>query len=259
MTAPPCPMGRELVGYALHALEPAEEIVLARHLRTCRECTAALPGYEAVLADLGGAVLADGPPAQLRRRILEGASARAEAPVPARALRVLPPPAADPAPPTVAPRAEPAPGRRPHRRRFGVLLAAACAIAVGGLAGQAVGSTGTGLDTTLSALETAGSVHSTLHDGTGAPVAAVVASTESVQVVVAGMPANDPTRSVYVLWGIGAGAPQPLGTFDAGSGGTRVVTLAAGGPGVLSYAVSLEPGRTAPAVPGTVVATGGLA
>jgi len=252
----PCPMGRELVGYALHALEPAEELVLARHLRSCPECIATLPGYEAVLADLGGAVRVDGPPPQLRRRILDGAAVGAGDP-PA-ALRVLAPLPAEP-PVEVHPQAEPRGRQRRSRRLAGVLLAAAAAIAVGGLAGQAVGDTGPGLDSTVSALETPGSIHSTLHDERGTPVAAVVASSESVQVVVADLPANDPTRSVYVLWGIGAGAPQPLGTFDAGSGGTRVVTLPAGGPGVVSYAVSLEAGRTAPAAPNRVVASGQLA
>lgn len=249
-TTTPCPMSRELVGFALHALEPADELAVQHHVAGCAECTAALPDYQSLLVALGRAIPEARPPADLRARILD---------------RAAPPTTTGPRPhPTARPTARPTPltalprhavARRRPRRLVGAVLAVACAIAVGGLAGAAVDRTGSALDRAVAAVATPGDARSTLHDEAGTAVAAVVAGDGTTRLVVAALPANDATSSVYVLWGIGSGQPRPLGTFDARPAGTQVVTLAAD-PGAVGYAVSLEPGRTAPTTPSRVVASG---
>ncbi|MCF7553034.1 anti-sigma factor domain-containing protein [Pseudonocardia sp. WMMC193] len=245
-TTTPCPMSRELVGFALHALEPADELAVQRHVAGCAECTAALPDYQSLLAALGRAIPEARPPADLRARILDRAA-------PPTTAGPRPHPPVRPLRPTTLPRH--AVARRRPRRLVGTVLAVACAIAVGGLAGAAVDRTGSTLDRAVAAVATPGDARSTLHDEAGTAVAAVVAGDGTTRLVVAALPANDATNSVYVLWGIGSGQPRPLGTFDARSAGTEVVTLAAD-PGAVGYAVSLEPGRTAPTTPSRVVASG---
>jgi hypothetical protein len=246
-------------------------MAVRRHLATCAECTASLATYDAVLATLGSATQPGAPPAALRGRILGGTSRTASVTtlfprVDDPGLTALIP--TEPTPtepvPTGADPTAPHPGpdrRRRHlgRRLTGALLAAACAVVVGGLAGQAVTDDGSGLDRAVAGLARPGGVHSTLHDENGTPVAAVVAAPGVLEVVVADLPANDPARSVYVLWGIGAGAPRALGTFDSDARGTDVVALPPATSGAVGYAVSLEPGRTAPAAPSRVVASGQLA
>jgi hypothetical protein len=265
-TAPPCPMSRQVAGLALHALEPDEEFAVRAHLGRCPECTVELRRHDALLAGLARTVPPAPPPAGLRDRILH--AVRADGPGP-----VLHPPV----PVALAVPVDRPPGHRPRaararRRWLGAVAAAACAVAVGGLAGQTadlhqqrdaelvqtrdLGRIVTGLDAP-------GSAHATLADGHGSPVAAVVTGAGARRVVVADLPTNDRARSVYVLWGLGAGgptgaAPVALGTFDATSGRTDVRPLPADGT-FTGYAVSLEPGRIAPTTPGRVVASGQVA
>lgn len=253
-TAPPCPMSRQVAGYALHALEPDEEFEVRAHLGRCPECTVALRRHDAVLAGLAHTVPPVPPPPALRHRILRAARTDAPTTPPGLPGRIERPPEK---PRTQMPR----PWSR--RRWLGVAAAAACVVAVGGLAGQTadlhqqrdaeVAQT-RDLGRVVTGLDAPGSTHATLTDGHGKPVAAVVTGGGVRRVVVADLPTNDRAGSVYVLWGVGA-APVPLGTFDATSGHTDVTTLPAGGT-FTAYAVSLEPGRVAPAVPSRVVASG---
>ncbi|MCE3553084.1 anti-sigma factor [Pseudonocardia sp. RS11V-5] len=253
-TAPPCPMSRQVAGFALHALEPDEELEVRAHLRRCAECTAALHRHDAGLAALARTVPALLPPPGLRARILRAARTGTPAPLHLAGTR--------------RPSDAEAPPRARSRRRWpSVVAAAACVVAVGGLAGQAadlhrqrdaeVAQT-LALGRIVTGLDAPGSTHATLTDGHGAPVAAVVNGVRARRVVVADLPTNDRAGSVYVLWGLGGAAgraPVPLGTFDATSGRTDVTSLPPGGA-FTRYAVSLEPGRVAPATPGHVVASG---
>jgi hypothetical protein len=262
-TAPPCPMSRQVAGFALHALEPDEEFEVRAHLGHCPECTVALRRHDAVLACLAWTVPPVPPPAGLRDRILH--TARWAVPCSVQRLpgRTEPPPA------------DRRTTARSRHRWLGAVIAAACVVAVGGLAGQAadlhrqrdaeVAQT-RDLGRIVTGLDAPGSTHATLTDGNGTAVAAVVTGAGARRVVVADLPANDRAGSVYVLWGLGdstaggtgggtGAAPVPLGTFDATSGQTDVTTLPPGGT-FTAYAVSLEPGRTAPATPGHVVASG---
>jgi hypothetical protein len=93
----------------------------------------------------------------------------------------------------------------------------------------------------------------------GATVATVVARDGQVQVVSQGLAPNDVQEQTYVVWGTGAGAPASLGTFDVTSPQPALWTVGSGMPGLdayTGYAVSLEPGRSAPPEPGDVVASG---
>ncbi|OLT21576.1 hypothetical protein BJF78_08140 [Pseudonocardia sp. CNS-139] len=71
-----------------------------------------------------------------------------------------------------------------------------------------------------------------------------------------GLDPNDAAATVYVMWGLGAGAPQPLGVFDVTAPGPSVHEMPGGDQPFTAYAVSLEPGRSMPASPTDVVASG---
>jgi anti-sigma-K factor RskA len=97
-------------------------------------------------------------------------------------------------------------------------------------------------------------------DDDGRPVATVVARDGEVQVVADGLPVNDSSSDTYVVWGVpGAGAPVALGTFDVVTRQMDLRTVGSAPTGLdeySTYAVSLEPGREAPAEPSEIVATG---
>ncbi|GAA1875777.1 anti-sigma factor [Pseudonocardia ailaonensis] len=271
MTAP-CSMTRQVAGFALHALEPDEELAVLAHLPRCAECTATLRAHDEVLVRIANAAPAPAPPAHLRERILAAALAGPDA-----GLRE----------PTGSPRhavagegsrggwgstrpLQPAGkrrGARPGRRRLvTALLAAACTVAVGVLTGQAVDlqaqrdtavAGSRDLTSIVTGLDAPGSTHATLLDGAGTAVAAVVSDHTALHLVVADLPGNDASSTTYVLWGTGAGAPQAVGTFDATTGRTEVRTLPATSR-FTGFAVSREPGRVAPELPTTIVAIGPL-
>jgi hypothetical protein len=114
----------------------------------------------------------------------------------------------------------------------------------------------------LTQVDRPGTSHATLMSTSdGRPVGAVVAGTSARTVVTAGLPANDAATNIYVLWGVSTdAAPQPIGTFDVADGapgpGVHQLGPAAGEQPFIGYAVSLEPGRVAPAAPTIVVASG---
>lgn len=73
--APSCRHGELAVGWALHVLEPAEEILVAGHLPDCAECTRTVAETELVGATLGLAIPQEAPSADLERRVLALTSA----------------------------------------------------------------------------------------------------------------------------------------------------------------------------------------
>jgi hypothetical protein len=175
--------------------------------------------------------------------------------------------------------AEPHRGRGtsgPGRRRRRLVVAALALVAVVGVAGvgglaaytvqlqqqrDAQIAQSQALADVLTQVDRPGTSHATLSTSDGRPVGAVVAGTSARTVVTAGLPANDAATSIYVLWGVSTdAAPQPIGTFDVADGapgpGVHQLGPAAGEQPFIGYAVSLEPGRVAPAAPGIVVASG---
>jgi hypothetical protein len=96
-------------------------------------------------------------------------------------------------------------------------------------------------------------------DADGRTVGTVVARDDRVQVVADGLPTNDTSSSVYVVWGMREGVPNPIGTFDVVDDRLDLRTVGSGQTGLddyREYRISLEPGRQAPSTPTEVVATG---
>jgi hypothetical protein len=92
----------------------------------------------------------------------------------------------------------------------------------------------------------------------GQPVGMVLASRDQVAVVPIRLPGNRVADQTYVLWGLAGKTPIALGAFDV-SGETPQLHAVPSAPRMgtfTGYAISLEPGRRAPAVPTQVVASG---
>ena len=268
----PCPLTEQAVGWALHALEPDEEMAVLLHVPQCATCQQAVREADAVLSSLGAAVEQVDPPASLREAILSAAvdtpqvsspGRRAATPVP------LPQPRHRLDEPVTAARSPRSRGSWITRRR---LVAASVALigvlAVGGLAvrttqleqqSQTLTAQAQSIADLMGQLDKPGVRHAMLADATtGATTAAVVVVDGKRQVYVVSLPANS-ADNTYVLWGLRAGAsPAPLGPFDVTSGDKGVYTVGdvSGNDGFTDYAISIEPGKTAPAAPTTVVAKG---
>ena len=262
MTTPSdCPGTEQAVGWALHALEPDEEIAVALHIPDCAVCQAAVIDTQEVIAGLGVAVEQVEPPPSLRSDILRAAAETPqEAPTAAQPRRVE--------------RGEPVaqPGRRPatwlsRRRLIVAAVALVAAVAVGGFAIRTVQLEQTrtqqaqALSELVGTLVPAGSRHAVLATPDGLTVGAVVLESGQRQVLTVGMPPNAADRNTYVLWGQQAGgAVVALGTFDVNAPDPAMRPVGSDGAAdqFTAYAVSLEPGRVAPASPSSVMAEGKL-
>ena len=268
----PCPLTEQAVGWALHALEPDEEMAVLLHVPQCATCQVAVQEADAVLSSLGAAVEQVEPPASLRDAIL---SAAADTPQVSSTARQAPAPAPLPRPRHRAEGpADPAPAPRTRgswitrRRLVAASVALIGVLAVGGLAvrttqleqqSETLTAQAQSIADLMGQLDRPGVRHAMLADaGTGATTAAVVVVDGKRQVYVVSLPANSKDNT-YVLWGLRAGAaPAPLGPFEVTSGdkGVHTVGDVNGNDGFTDYAISIEPGHTAPAKPTTVVAKG---
>ncbi|HSZ29408.1 MAG TPA: anti-sigma factor [Pseudonocardiaceae bacterium] len=245
---------RELaVGWALHALEPAEESLVAAHMPECPTCTSTAAETEEVGAMLGLSIPETSPSAELEQRVLSVTGARWAAPV--------------------VPLAPSTPLARRITKlswlRTRELIAAAAVIllaAVVVLGARVMQLNGqlneaqrqvTGMSEAIqSAADPAvARVPLFAKDG-GAVVGMVLASPGRVAVVDTRLPGNRVHDQTYVLWGLTGGAPIALAAFDVASQAPRLhaVPSAPGTGKFTGYAVSLEPGRRAPAAPTDVVA-----
>lgn len=270
-----CPVVQQAVGWALHALEPDEEITVAAHVPTCPVCRSAVRETEEVVAGLGAASEQVNPPPTLRSSLMAAVADMPQIPRPRSAPSPSPATPATPVPPS-----DPAPrriesadrGRLPaswlSRRKLVVAaMALVAVVSVGGLAvrtaqlDQERVQNAQAISGVLNELVPPGARHAVLATRDGATVGAVVIDNGQRLVVTVGMPANT-AEQTYVLWGVaGQNAPVPLGTFDvtAPDAKKRPVGSGADNDGFTAYAVSLEPGRTAPATPSSVMAEGRLA
>lgn len=258
----PCPLGEEAVAFAIHALEPDEELAMRAHIERCGSCFETVRETELVAAAMAGSVDQVDPPPRLRTNILAMAAETPQArPAPESG-------SADPPQPQPHPRF--AARRRPNLTRARVLLVAAAAVVVVGVGGlgaytvqvqqqrDALAAQAQALAGIVTRLDAPGSAHATLSTDSGQPVAAVLVTTAGRTVVTAGLSPNDTSDTTYVVWGLGAGDPRPLAAFDVAAAGPGVHELGGvgGEPPFAAYAVSLEPGRTMPAAPTIVVASG---
>jgi hypothetical protein len=244
------------VGWALHTLDHVEETDFAAHLGTCPVCRSTVDETLETLGVVAEAVVPVDPPPALRQRLLDAVEAE--------------PPTSSTADATVVPLA-------PRRRRATRWIAAAAAVlvvaAIGGLtaANQSLRDERDAAQTSAAAQAqreaavadvlrdagTPGTQHAVLADPRGALVGVVVDDGSTSRVLSTGLPSN-PSDETYVLWGLEDGTPRALGTFDVAGQGPDVqsVPSSAGAVPYVGFAVSLEPGRTAPASPTQIVASG---
>jgi hypothetical protein len=76
-----CPHRELAVGWALHALEPADESPVAAHMPHCPRCTSTATQTEEVGATLGLSIPQATPSAELEQRVLSLTGAKRETPV----------------------------------------------------------------------------------------------------------------------------------------------------------------------------------
>ncbi len=212
-----CPVVQQAVGWALHALEPDEELVVAAHIPGCAVCQAAVRETEEVVAGLGAAADQVEPPRELRMSLMAAVAETPQVPAPRRVVPQPPPTAPMPSVPEAKAatprRVDPGErGRLPaswlSRRKLVVAAMALVAIvAVGGLAvrtaqlDQERAQSSQAISEVLNQLVPPGTKHAVLATADGATVGAVVLDKGERQVLTVGMPAN-PTDHTYVLWGV---------------------------------------------------------
>jgi anti-sigma-K factor RskA len=254
------------VGWALHALEPEDEAVFARHLPGCPRCAETVAETTEVMgalaADLPQAVPSDALRSRLRQAVAATEQAGTDHTRTDRTDRHAVP-SERPTPPVPMPR----PALRSRRVLAGVLVAAAIASIAGlGFWNVVLGADRAKLQTTvaeqrevMSALLTPGRATIAPLDGDGGAVATVVARDDRLQVVTYGLEVNDADSTTYVVWGLGDGAPAALGTFDVERSQMSMRTVGSGLTGLddfAQYGISIEPGQEAPSAPTEVVAIG---
>ncbi len=253
-------------GYALHALEPEDEQRLSAHVLACRSCARLVADTASLGASFADLLEPEAPPVGLRERILAAAAAEPR-PLPAPD----PDPIAAPRPPTAVspPAAPPAPrrqaaGRRRLRERLAVgALAAAVGVGVAvpvTLAASHHGSATTASTALAQWLLQPDAHEMTLKGATGTSLAKAVMTGKGVYLLASGLPVNDRSRSVYVLWAANAqGQRRSVVTFDVRSGAPVQLTtdqLPFSTSQIRQLAISYEPGRSAPAQPSDVMLSG---
>jgi hypothetical protein len=247
-----CPHGELAVGWALRCLEPAEESLVAAHLPNCAACRDVVAQTEEVGAVLGLSLPELIPSAELEQRILSVTASPSTAPV----VPLAP----------SAPSRNSVSARRPYRELAAtaavILVAVAVALGVrvvqlGGQLGEAQRQATAAAEAIRSAADPA-AVRVPLVAKDGQAVGMVLASPGQVAVVATRLPSNQVVDQTYVLWGLAGNKPIALAAFDVSgeAPGLHVIPSATQTGTFIGYAISLEPGRRAPAVPTDIVATG---
>jgi hypothetical protein len=239
------------VGYALNALEPEDEQEFLLHLPACSSCLRALAEHRETLAHLAYAADPVEPPAELLAAIRAGVAASGRAgdfpspEVPGVASLDL---------------ARERRQGRTMRVTTALLGAAASLVLVAALllVNRGLQTENNRIQAQDSALKTAvGSLvladsHQVDLTGPGSARAVAVLNKSDVSLVVQGLPANDTSHSVYVLWQRSKfGVVRAVGTFDVGASPVSVVTglhLTGNPTDISRLVVTQERGRVAPAL-----------
>jgi hypothetical protein len=240
-------------GHALHALEPGDEQVFLSHLASCADCQHELTLHTDTLGHLAYAA----EPAELPGGILAGIRSEIG---PAAFAEFADPGSMAPVASLDAARSR----RRGLEGRALVAAAAAAAMVLSlGIWNVALHRQKSNADVraerlaaAVSTLEAGAKHRVNLTDAQGSPVAiAVVRADDTVSLVVDGLARNNRATSTYVLWQKGSyGVVRAVGTFDVRGAGVDVIpnlALARDVVGVEGFAVTKEPGRHAPAAPGS--------
>jgi Anti-sigma-K factor rskA len=253
-----CPHRELAVGWALHALEPAEESLVAAHMPECPACTSTAAETEEIGATLGLSVPEAIPSAELEQRILSVTGVREAAPVVPLA----------PSTPPVR-HVTKLSGLRAGKLAVAaavILVAAAVVLGIrvvqlNGQLNQAQRQVTAISEAIQSAADPAAVRVPLIAKDSGAVVGMVLASRDRVAVVDTRLPSNRVDDQTYILWGLTSGAPIALTAFDVASQvpPLHAVPVATGTEKFTGYAVSLELGRRAPAAPTDVVATSKVA
>jgi anti-sigma-K factor RskA len=256
-------------GYGLHALEPEDEQRLSAHLLTCLSCARLVADTALLGAAFADLLEPETPPPGLRERILAAATAEPRPlpePLGAPQTPVVVSPPGAPAEIVPAPPARRRPSGRRWQLRERVLVGAlAAAIGVGvavpvTLAASHHGSPTTGTTALAQWLLQRNAQEVTLKGTTGASLAKAVMTDQGVYLLANGLPVNDRSRSVYVLWAANAqGQRRSVVTFDVRNGAPVQLTAAKlpfSPSQIRQLAISYEPGRSAPAQPSDVVLSG---
>jgi anti-sigma factor RsiW len=237
-------------GHALSALEPQDEQAFLSHLPGCAACERALAEHTETLSHLAYGVVTDAPPASLLEGIRAGVAASGRA-------GAFPEPV--PAPVSLA-------AARTRRRdktvrwTTAVVGVAASVVMVAALVFVNHGLTSrqhrdqlaaAKLRTTVSSLLVPGARQIDLVGDNGSK-GAVVVNGQTLSLVLAGVPVNDTSNSIYVLWAKSTfGAVRAVGTFDISSKNLAVINnlhLGQGSNTVKTFMVTREKGRRAPSV-----------
>jgi hypothetical protein len=265
------PFDELAVGWALHALEPEDEAVFVAHLAGCERCATTVAETREVMAAMATDLPPAEPSADLRDRIRAAVEETEQLPGPPPGpttpeekvdapVRRLPPVAPEP-------RQTAGSGSRWRRALPAGLVAAGVAAVLGlGLWNVVLAADRQELQATvaeqnhvMSGLLAPGRAAISPLEKNGKAVATVVVRGDEVDLITHGLSVNDPSKSTYVLWGMGQNTAQPLGTFDVSTPQLKMFTVGSGLTGFdqfATYGVSLEPGRKAPSLPTEVVATG---
>jgi hypothetical protein len=234
------------VGHALNALEPEDEQVFLKHLLGCAPCERAVAEHLETLTHLAfGASASEAPPASILEGIRAGitdsgrsGSFPMPAPVSLDAARIR---------------------RRDRTVRFttAVLGAAASIVLVAALVFVNQGLKAKEHNAKVNAAQLSTVVNSLLVpgsrkidlSGSDGRKGVVVLHGNKASLVVAGVPANDPSNSVYVLWEKYGTKVEPVKTFDLTSSDATViddVDLGTGASSLSQFVITREQGRTAP-------------
>lgn len=265
-----CAQEELAVGWAMHALEPDEEAVLRAHLPGCDRCQETVRTTEEVTAAIGGSVDQFEPPPRLKARLMDAIEHTPQEQSAAPKV-----PTAE----TVAEPVELASRRRAKRTRL--LLAAAAVILVAvvtGVVGQRLSDLSESvaaanartdqlvaeanartdqLQETLRLATDPVTNRALLRAESGDPQAVLLSGDNNAAVMPEKLAPNDTSKTIYVVWGTSGNGPVALATFDVLPGaGDIMLTWNKDAHAHKGFAISLEPGRTAPAEPSTVVASG---
>jgi anti-sigma-K factor RskA len=241
-------------GYAVHALEPHDELVFLGHLRHCARCEKSLADYGEVTTAVAGVTPAAEPRPELRSRIL--AAALSEGPRRDGDTDREEPGGGQQLPPAVPLR------RHRPRRWLSAAAAAAAAVVVAGGVWAGLGRSGGSAPAPLAACVQAHQcTEVTLTAAHGQKtVGRLIIKNGTVWMLPSDMAADNVSRQIYVLWQItGSHTPLSVGSFDVRAGAhgpVRVGKLATPYRGTWAFAVSLEHGRSIPAQPSRPVALG---
>lgn len=279
-----CPHAEQAVGLALHALEPADEDLLAEHVPHCAICQELVRQTQDVVWGLAGGAEQRDPPARLRTDLMAAVTATDQLPPEQREQPWVTEQPAEPSVPAgsdadgsarpatgIPPATAPAAAGWQSRRRLIALVATlvVAVVGVGGVTYQLIERARQQQQTALAApspevgrllaeADRAGARHALLHALDGKVIAAVVQFPNAQQVMPIQLPANPADHTVYVLWGLGDGPPEAIGTFDVTAPSATMLPIdqPVRTGAYPSYAISIENGRSTPPSPGLVVASG---